>query len=136
MVDVSQRQGRALEALCRDSGIRLMVAFGSQVKGNSHGGSDLDIGILLERANDLGLDLLARIAEVFPDQRVDVALLNRADPLLLKEVSESSVLLAGSEQRLQELRIYAFKRYADYRPYFQLEALTNKRHLEGLSNGS
>lgn len=136
MIDVSPSQQTALEALRREFGIRLLVAFGSQVKGITHADSDLDLGVLLERAGGLRLELLSRLAEVFDGQRVDVALLNRADPLLLKEVCSDPVLLAGAEEDLQELRIYAFKRYVDYRPCFELEAATNERHLEALRHGA
>ena len=136
MVELSHAQEMALEALRREFGISLIVAFGSQVKGDSHPGSDLDIGILLERAKDLCLDLLTGISGVFPAYQVDIALLNRADPLLLEEAAAGSVLLSGSMQDLQELRIYAFKRFTDYRRFFQLEALTNERHLESLTNGA
>ncbi len=136
MVDLSPPQKAALDELRREFGIRLLVAFGSQVKGITHAGSDLDIGILLERVDALRLDLLSRLADLFPGHRVDVALLNRADPLLLKEVCSNPVLLAGSEEDLLELRIYAFKRYMDYRPCFALEAATNERHLEVLRDGA
>jgi len=52
---------------------------------------------------------------------VDLATLDRADPLFLKKVLESCRLLAGSPRRLAELKIYAFKRYRDHRRYLPLE---------------
>jgi hypothetical protein len=52
---------------------------------------------------------------------VDLATLDRADPLFLKRVLESCRLLAGSPRRLAELKIYAFKRYQDHRRYLPLE---------------
>jgi hypothetical protein len=38
-------------------------------------------------------------------------------------------LLYGSERRLQEFKIYAFKRHQDYRPYLALEAAFVDRFL-------
>jgi predicted nucleotidyltransferase len=136
MLAVTAAQRKDLEALRREFGIRLVLAFGSQVRGAPHTGSDLDLAVLMESAGGLSLQLLERLSSVFPAERVDVALLNRADPLLLREVSANPLLLAGSEDDLQEFRIYSFKRFVEYRPFFQLEAATNERHLAALRNGS
>jgi hypothetical protein len=58
---------------------------------------------------------------VFPGQEVDLAVLDRADPLLLKQVLEGCRLLAGSPRRLAELKMYAFRRYQDHRRFLDLE---------------
>jgi predicted nucleotidyltransferase len=131
-MDITPLQEERLEELRRKWGIRFFLAFGSQVKGGTHPGSDLDIGVLLNHAADFRSELIGEIMEVFPGSDVDIALLNRADPLLLKEVSESHVLLCGDPAEVQEFRIYAFKRFQDYRPSFALEARTNQRHLKAL----
>jgi predicted nucleotidyltransferase len=135
MLEVSKAQRNDLEALRHDFGIRLILAFGSLVKGNPHARSDLDIGVLMESTGGISLELFQKISAVFASARVDIAHLNRADPLLLKEVSANPLLLAGAEDDLQEFRIYSFRRYAEYHPYFQLEAQTNQRHLALLHNG-
>ena len=46
-------------------------------------------------------------------EQVDLVLLNRADPLLLKKITERCALVYGPERRLHELKMYAFKRYQD-----------------------
>jgi predicted nucleotidyltransferase len=135
MFAVSMAQRDELQELRREFRIRLVLAFGSKVRGTAHAKSDLDIALLMENGGSLTLELLQRISAIFPGARVDLALLNRADPLLLKEVTAGPILLAGSEEDLQEFRIYSFKRYAEYRPYFQLEAATNARHLSLLHDG-
>jgi len=56
-----------------------------------------------------------------PDHEVDVAIINHADPLFLKKITERCRLLYGSPRRLAELKIYAFKRYQDHRRYLALE---------------
>ncbi|MBI4561356.1 MAG: hypothetical protein HY724_04870 [Candidatus Rokubacteria bacterium] len=56
-----------------------------------------------------------------PTQEVDLALLNRADPLFLKKITDTCQLLYGSPQRLQRLKLFAFKRYQDHRKYFEME---------------
>ena len=93
MVEVSPAQKEKLDALRRKFGITFIVAFGSRVKGVTHARSDLDIGILCARGFDTGI--LGELQGTFPGEDVDVALLNRADPLLLKGVSDAAVLLSG-----------------------------------------
>jgi predicted nucleotidyltransferase len=136
MFEVSNSQRNDLETLRREFRIRLVLAFGSKVRGVPHAHSDLDIALLMEDTASLSPELLQRMAEVFPAEHVDVSLLNHADPLLLGEVAANPLLLAGAEEDLQELRIYSFKRYAEYRPYFRLEAATNARHLALLGHGA
>jgi predicted nucleotidyltransferase len=124
---MSSAQVQKLEVLREKFGITFIVAFGSRVKGASNARSDLDIGILCTRGFDPGI--VAGLSGVFPGEDVDVALLNRADPLLLKEVSENAELLSGEARTLQEFRMFAFRRYVEYRPYFIIEADVNARHL-------
>jgi hypothetical protein len=58
-----------------------------------------------------------------PDREVDVAILNRADPLFLKKITEDCRLVYGSPRDLQRMKIYAFKRYQDHRRYLDMERL-------------
>jgi uncharacterized protein len=80
-----------LEALARRRGIRLLLQYGSSVTGRLHAGSDLDLGVLLERVpeslHELG-DLADDLQALAPGREVDVAVLNHADPLFLKRVTE------------------------------------------------
>jgi predicted nucleotidyltransferase len=100
------------------------VQHGSTVAGPTHARSDVDVGVLYDRAPPSLLDqgaLIDGLQARFPGRRVDLAVLDRADPLFLKKVLEGCRLLAGSPRRLAELKIYAFKRYQDHRRYLPLE---------------
>jgi hypothetical protein len=55
-----------------------------------------------------------------------MAILNHADPLFLKKVVERCRLLYGSPQRLERLKLFAFKRHQDYRRFLDLE----RRYVE------
>jgi len=113
-----------LERIARAFGIRLAVQFGSSVTGHVHPGSDVDVAVLLERP-DMTLEerarLLHELQTLFPDREVDLAVLNRADPLFLKKITDDCRLLYGPPAALQRLRLYAFKRYQDHRKYLDLE---------------
>lgn len=113
-----------LDRIARAHGIRMILLFGSSVTGKTHARSDADVAVLLARPH-LALDeharLLRDLQRVFPDRELDVAILNRADPLFLKKVLEHCRLLQGSPRDLQRLRLYAFKRYHDHRKYLEME---------------
>ena len=66
-------------------------------------------------------DLIGDLQALTPDREVDIALLNRADPLFLKKITETATLVYSSQRRLHEFKMYAFKRYQDHRRYLALE---------------
>lgn len=115
--------GTDFQAIARKHGARLLLQFGSTVTGREHAKSDVDLAVLFEgdpTFSRLGA-LLADVESAFPGRTVDLALLNRADPLFLKKVLESARLLAGTARELAELRLRAFRRYQDHRRYLALE---------------
>lgn len=117
-----EQQSR-LEDIAQRHRVRLIVQFGSSVKGFVHAGSDLDLAVQLEEASEFRdeLDLRADLQALFPDQEVDLAIINRADPLFLKQIVQGCRLLYGTERQLAELEMLAFKRYQDHRRYLALE---------------
>jgi predicted nucleotidyltransferase len=123
------------EVACRH-GIRLILQFGSTVDGPTHSQSDLDIALLLDTA-DVSLERLGTIRHelqlCFPDQEVDLVIINRADPLLLRKITERCRLLYGPIKTLQGLRLYAFKRYQDHRRFLDLERQYVNRTLDRLA---
>lgn len=124
MAEESSSTSTGLRDLAEQYGIRLILQFGSTVAGRGHEQSDLDLAIMQSRA-DLPLRSLLEIQQkvqtLFPGQEVDLAVINRADPLFLKKITEQCSLLYGAPRDLARLRMYAFKRYQDYRRLLELE---------------
>jgi predicted nucleotidyltransferase len=124
-MDISLDQKKSLEALREKHGLRLILLFGSQAGGATHAASDLDIAVRTGHGGGLStqawLDLLDDLRAVFPGQSVDMAVVDRADPLFLKQITGRCRLLAGRERDFHELRLYAFRRYQDHKPYLALE---------------
>ncbi|MBI5627763.1 MAG: nucleotidyltransferase domain-containing protein [Candidatus Rokubacteria bacterium] len=113
-----------LEEIARTHGILLMLRFGSTVSGRTHPRSDLDIAVLLvQPALSLAAlaDLTHDVQTLFPGQDVDLAVINHADPLFLKKITEQCSLLYGTPGRLRDLKCYAFRRYQDHRRYLAME---------------
>ena len=115
---------RRLDEIAAAHGLDLVVQFGSTVEGTAHARSDLDLGVLLKRAPASyaeHADLAAALQPLFPGLEIDLVVLNHADPLLLKRVTEHGVLLSGAPSQWQEFRLLAFKRYQDHRRFLQME---------------
>lgn len=124
-----------LGALAERFGIRLVIQFGSTVSGTSHKKSDLDVAVKLidpDVSLQTMLDIQAAFQVLFPGSDIDLAILNRADPLFLKKILESGRLLYGNEKEFARLRLSAFKQYQDFRPYLELERRYVARRLAAL----
>ena len=113
-----------LERVAHAHGIRLLLQFGSTVTGRVHAKSDVDVAVLLERSHQTLEERGAMVHDLqalFPDRTVDLAVLNHADPLFLKQVMDTARPLYGTAADLRRLQLLAFKRYHDHRKYFELE---------------
>ena len=109
-------------------GLRLILQFGSTVKGITHDHSDLDLAVQFDSFPvplQTILEIQAALQARFSGREVDLAILNQADPLFLKKIVESCRLLFGTHQDFARLRLHAFKAYQDFRPYLDLE----RRHV-------
>lgn len=117
-------------------GLRLILQFGSTVTRMTHDRSDLDLAVQLDSPS-VPLQTILEIQEAlqarFPGREVDLAILNRANPLFLKKIVESCHLLFGTHQDLARLRLHAFKAYQDFRPYLDLERRHVARRLAALA---
>jgi predicted nucleotidyltransferase len=126
-----------LEEVAQRHGVVLLLEFGSIVSGHLHPQSDVDLGVLLERpafTTAEWSDLQGDLQGLIPDRKVDLAVLDRADPFFLWKVVERCRLLHGSPRRLAELKMYAFRRYQDHRRYLALEKPYVERALARLTS--
>ena len=122
----------SLTDIAQKHGIVLALKFGSSVTGQEHPRSDVDLAVLLDRANvtfEEHIELLQSLQPLFPDRELDLALINHADPLFLKKITDNCELLYGPPERLQVLKLYAFKRYQDHRRFFEMERQFAERFL-------
>lgn len=124
-----------LNELARRFGIRVILQFGSTVTGTTHDRSDVDLAVQLDTP-DVSLETILEMQEAlqsrFPGREVDVAILNRADPLFRKKIMEGCRMLFGTAQDFARLRLYSFKTYQDFQPYLELERQSVARRLSAL----
>jgi predicted nucleotidyltransferase len=135
-MEQSQPHTPDLAEVARRHAIQLVLQFGSTVDGPVHSRSDLDLAIILQDA-DVSLARLGEIQQslqtCFPGRDVDLAMINRADPLLLKQILDRCRLLYGPIRTFQRLRLYAFKRYQDHRRFLDLERRFVNQTLDRLA---
>jgi len=127
----------ALAGIARRHGIELILEFGSLVSGRTHRRSDVDIAVLLDRGSlsfEEHGEVIRELSALYPRREVDLAVINRADPLFLKQITERCRLVYGAPRRLHELRMYAFRRYQDHRRYLPLEREYVARTLRALTS--
>lgn len=125
-----------LSATAKKYGVLLILRFGSSVTAKIHARSDVDIAVLLDRPEisfQEHADLLNDLQRHFPEAEVDLALINHADPLFLKKITDDCRILYGPVEKLQRLKIYAFKRYQDHRKYFDMERRYAAKYLAAAS---
>jgi predicted nucleotidyltransferase len=109
--------------------LKLIVIFGSFASGKSRKDSDLDIAVLGSGAGvsfDDQISLTNELSLIF-NKNVDLSVLNRANPLLLFQASKNAVLIYGDKHDFLKFKLYAFKSYHDYTPYFEMERNLNKK---------
>jgi len=132
-MDIDTLSIKGLDSLAQRHGIRLLLLFGSTISGQTHAGSDIDLALLLY---DSRLNFAARSAlhqdlqHLFPQREIDMAILNHADPLFLRKVTEQCRLLFGNPTEFYSLRMYAFRRYQDHRRFLDLEHRFIKNFLD------
>lgn len=123
-MEIDPERRRRLGEVAHEYGLDLVVAFGSRTRGKVHSESDLDLAVGLRfplASNDRWLEIYAALGGIFPENEVDVVELHRADPLLLRKIFETPILLFGEPDRFAEARRIAFHRVEDYRPFLRLE---------------
>lgn len=122
-----------LAAACEALGARLLVLFGSRSTGSPPPApeSDLDLAVRLDPSGAApGLwECHQQLAEVFPNQTLDLVLLNDADPLLRHEVMRGGTLLYGEIDEFLEYRAYAYRDFADSADLRELEATLFRKKM-------
>ncbi len=113
-----------LDEIRQKYALELMLLHGSQVSGMTHIKSDTDIAVLSsDREQKLDWYVLTSdLNEIFGVDNVDITLLDHANPLLLKTVTDGARLLSGNVADFFKLKLRSFHAYNDYLPYLKMES--------------
>ncbi len=117
-------------------GIAVLVLFGSRAQGSHRPDSDLDIAVLPDTTDSrarryLQADLAVALADLAPDGRVDVILLDEAPDFLRQRIMVTGrVLLNRDNDAWKELRVRTMREYGDSEYYRRIYREAQKRRLE------
>ena len=124
MLTITKIIRREVGDIARRHGLSLVLLFGSAAAGNARQDSDIDIAIKF-RDGDVGLrrtlEIQREISALFGGKEVDLALLNRADPLFMKKIAERFISLHGEPGEIEAFLLLSFRRYQDHRKYLDME---------------
>jgi uncharacterized protein len=119
-------QDTIVEDVVAKYNLRLLILFGSRVKGGLHSESDYDVAYLskdtlsLEDEGGLILDLM-EIIRVTDERLINLVNIRTAGPLLLKEIFDTHEVIFREDGDIYDTyKIYATKYYLDSRPLFEL----------------
>jgi uncharacterized protein YutE (UPF0331/DUF86 family)/predicted nucleotidyltransferase len=122
-----------LARICRRQAVRLLVAFGSAVRDQRHPDSDLDLAVCMATANGAPQALIrfeVALRPLFPGERLDIVLLNRASPLLQFQVAlHGSVLFEAASGVFHSFQVLAAKRHTDVAHLRRLDRVCVDRFL-------
>lgn len=124
MFSITEKIRQEVGEIARRHGLSLVLLFGSAAAGNPRQDSDIDIAVKF-RDGDVGLrrflDIQQELSALFGGNEVDLAVLNRADPLFMKKIAERFVSLHGEPGEIDEFLLLSFRRYQDHRKFLDME---------------
>lgn len=120
--DVDERR---LDEACRRLGLRALVLYGSRATGTPPPSteSDLDLALRFRPGTDRPpyRELHRALGDVFPDDSLDLVVLQDADPLFRWEILREGVLLWGDPLEHLEYRAFAWRDFVDSADLRRLE---------------
>jgi predicted nucleotidyltransferase len=115
---------RSIADMARKRGLSLVVLFGSVAANAARPDSDTDIAVKFV-GGDPGLPRILEVQEeisgLFHGRKIDLSVLNRADPLFMKKIAEQCEFLYAEPGEAAAFLLMSFKRYQDHRKYLEME---------------
>jgi len=105
---------KRINHLIKKYNISLIILFGSYAKDSGGKKNDIDMGVYLKDliSDRQELNLLTDLVNFFETDKLDVAILNYASPLLLFEVAKKGKLIFEKNKGdFLKFKIMAFKKY-------------------------
>ena len=116
--------------------LRLLLLFGSQVEGkNLHSESDFDVAYLSAKKLNLTQEakMMTELAPVFRSENIDLVNLKNASPLLFYAVFQKCKALYQEDDLIfPSYRAYAFKKYIEAKPLYELKFNRLKEKIKTL----
>jgi predicted nucleotidyltransferase len=131
-MEMTKKQQLKIANIAKRYSLRLVILFGSFADGKDGAESDMDIAVQFKKESisfKKLIKLSMEMSQIFGED-IDLSVINRANPLLFKQISQNGVLLFGTHNDFTAFKTLAFHRYNDYLPFFKLEEEANKKYLK------
>lgn len=112
-----------IKGLAEKYELKLLLQFGSSVTGKMHKESDVDVAYLSSRELSLREEasFVIELMPILKNKFIDIVNIHKAPPLLLYAISrQGKILYQATPTKFHEFRAYAFKRYIEAKPLFEL----------------
>ena len=136
MIKLTEKETKELGAVAEKHGLKLLVLFGSSATGKTHKESDIDVAYLAKKDLELSEEarLIIELMPILKSQSVDLVNIHLAPPLLLYAIADhGKVLYQADPLNFYELQAYAFKRYVEAKPLFELKERRLKEYIQSIS---
>lgn len=124
-MEITEKQKQKIAEIAGKYGLRLVLLFGSRVSEKSlNKESDFDVAYLPKKKLDFDQEIRLNyeFTEVFGNDKVDTVDLGRTKPLLLHGIfREAQVLFQEDALVFSRYRAYAFKKYIESKPLYELK---------------
>lgn len=124
--------------LAQKYGLTLVVLFGSQVTGETHTESDVDVAYMSDKKLSFDDEVLLNtdLTGIFQNDKVSLVSMKTASPLLLKQVVTNAVVLYEREPHLFiEMFLYALRIYEEAKSLFDLRRQYLERKIREYKHG-
>ena len=122
-IDITKKE--LMQEIAQKYDLRLVLLFGSQVDGKQlHRESDFDVAYLSKRKLDVMEEakMMLAMTPCFHSENIDLVNLKNASPLLYYAVFDNcQVLFQEDELLFPTLRIYAFRKFIEMQPIYELK---------------
>lgn len=128
---ITEKQHKKIREIAEAYHLKLVLLFGSHVRGNTHQESDIDIGVLPQTAFSFfdEVNLATEFINIF-GAKVDFTNLQKAPPLLLREVAHTNTILyQRGVTAYDDFIAYAYQRFAEAEPIFVMHEESIQRFL-------
>ncbi|MDD4990012.1 MAG: nucleotidyltransferase domain-containing protein [Candidatus Pacebacteria bacterium] len=130
-------KNQLLQKIAQKYSLRLILLFGSQVDAKQlHKESDFDVAYLSKRKLDLmeEAQMMTEMAPYFHSDNIDLVNLKNASPLLYYAVFDNCKILFQEDELLfPTLRIYAFRKFVEMQPIYELQRQRLREYAKQIS---